>query len=326
MRLSHALLAALLLLAPNLARAEAPPVDAATAIFPPVRERTIETFDLKSKAGLDYRISISLPSGPTPATGFPVAYVVDGNAWFGVAAEVARLTEGGGAPMVVVGIGYPTQALFDMRRRVRDMTPPAPDSASDARLGKLEYGGVSDFMAFIRDTLRPEIGRRLTLDPNHQTLIGHSLGGLFALEQLFADPGAFQTYVAASPAIHFNNAAILEQAKAFVARKDLPPSRRILLTVGSFEQGTRPEEEALMRVLVAGHPELFPGEKLDDVIAEWKGTRERERMVDNASDMAASLKAAGLDARFAVFEGEDHLSAAVVGINRALPFIQEGAR
>lgn len=300
--------------------AEAPPAGPPpeSAIFPPVRDRTLEVRDLRSKSGLDYRITISRPEGPPPAGGFPVLYVVDGNAWAGVTTEIVRLNEPGGGPAVVVGIGYPTKALFDMRRRVFDMTPPNSPKPQNAFVAQFKTGGGDQFLRFIQDELKPQLAAAIPLNPHRQALIGHSLGGWFTLHVLLTEPGDFQTYVAASPAIHFDT-SVLDQAKALGARPDRPKDLKVLLAVGDREQNLDPEYRAQLRTTYAAHPELLGGMSPDAAVADTAAGAARERMVDNARDMTANLVKAGIDARFALFPMEDHLAAAPPAINRGVP-------
>ena len=84
--------------------------------------------DLEASDGNVYRLLVSLPSEPAPPSGFPVIVLVDGHALFATAVAAARLQAGrpevtGIGPSVVVGIGYPSEALFDIALRQRDLLP-----------------------------------------------------------------------------------------------------------------------------------------------------------------------------------------------------------
>src|SRR5262249_50083504 len=86
---------------------------------------------LKSAARAPYGIVVATPAGPAPAKGYPVIYVVDGNAWTGIISEIIRTNVEFGLqsavePAVVVGIGYPISDAFDMTRRTLDLTSPVP--------------------------------------------------------------------------------------------------------------------------------------------------------------------------------------------------------
>src|SRR3546814_16935557 len=50
-----------------------------------------ETWDLASDEGQPYRILVSRPDGEAPDGGFPILYVLDGNAMFAAFAEARRI-------------------------------------------------------------------------------------------------------------------------------------------------------------------------------------------------------------------------------------------
>jgi hypothetical protein len=70
-------------------------------------------FDLASDHGSVYRIQMYQPPVPAPAEGFPILYVLDGNAMFATAAQAVALQMRrpqvtGVPPGLVVGIGPST--------------------------------------------------------------------------------------------------------------------------------------------------------------------------------------------------------------------------
>jgi predicted alpha/beta superfamily hydrolase len=289
-----------------------PPVN-----LPAVRARIVTTRPVKSTEGLDYRIVISQPVGPPPPGGFPVIYVVDGNAWSGIAAEIARLDELEVGPTVVVGIGYPTDALLDNARRAYDLTPPGPAPAAAAGL---KTGGADVFLRFIDETVKPAVGLACKVDPGRQILFGHSLGGLFVVHTLLTRPEAFTSYIAASPSIWWSDGIVLEPETAFEAHLDRHPKIRVLLTAGEYERDLDPVGEAKLRRLAASNPQLLKGKTVDAAIAGIREDMKKSRMIENASGLAERLAAHGLQARFVMFAGEDHNSEAVAALNRGIPF------
>ena len=67
-------------------------------------------------------IQISVPTGEAPSEGFPVLYVLDGNATFDRAANIAKSIGSaanrlGLSPIGIVAIGYPKQSTFDVEKR-----------------------------------------------------------------------------------------------------------------------------------------------------------------------------------------------------------------
>src|SRR3546814_18965531 len=75
------------------------------------------TFETKSDGGETYRIFVSFPKGEPPADGYPVLYVIDGNASFASFAETRRLLEyADKGKALVVGVGYPSDDAYDEPR------------------------------------------------------------------------------------------------------------------------------------------------------------------------------------------------------------------
>lgn len=264
-------------------------------------------FDTPSRhTNRSYRIFVSLPQGEAPAEGFPVIYVLDGNAAFPVAHTLARSAERVGqrrqpgfAGPVIVAIGYPQDGLHDDQARGEDYTPPAPNLSNTGDRVSAKQGGADRFLAFITDELNPTIEAKIRINRSRQTLVGHSYGGLFALHVLFTQGDAFQRYVAGSPSIWWNQRYILQERPRL--NVEVAKSRRLLITVGSLEQ-TAPAGPA--------------GESRAAMLSE-------RRMVDSARELAADLSGEPqrlLLTRFQLLEGETHHSAALPMLSRAIDF------
>ncbi len=278
------------------------PVAMAQAAAAPAATKRIEIVDLPGPQGRTYRISIARPDGPAPATGYPVIYVLDANALFPTVADSARLQSfrpswTGIGPAVVVGIGYPTEALFDGPARTFDLTIPV--SGGDAPPGgtpPMKTGGADAFLAFIEAKVKPLVAGRASIDTAHQTLLGHSLGGLFVLHTLFTRPDAFASYVAISPSVWWGNGSLYAEAEAF-AKSPSASHPRLLMTMGEYEQA------------------LSPAALAASGAAEQKAALDRLGMVDGFRRMAAILDArSGMTVRHALLAGEDHGS----GVPRAV--------
>jgi len=259
------------------------------------------------ESGHRYRIFLSVPPGPAPSAGHPVLYVLDGNAAFPVAAflsrAAARYSEVSGqlAP-VVVGIGYPGDADFDVAARKRDYTV----GATRPELATSE-GGADRFLDFIEQELKPLIAAKHPIDPKRQALFGHSFGGLFVLNALFTRPHAFTTYLASSPSIWWNDKRVLA---ALPALEKLPPQRegrplpRVQVSVGALEDDP-PKGK-------------YSAEKL--------AMHAARPMVSEARSVSARLKALpGWSAQVAYHElaGEDHGAAWLPALSRGMQHFLE---
>lgn len=251
------------------------------------------TWDMASPSGDIYRIMVSFPDAEPPPRGFPVLYVLDGNAAFASFAETRRMLEWDShiGKSIVVGIGYPTDWAYDPRR-LNDYPPKMIDPPMPlwAELAKHPSGGRDVFADFLTGELRTEIARRYTVDLNRQSLFGHSLGGLFGLHMLFTRPEAFHSIIAASPSLEWNDQGVLAEERAFVERL------------------TRGEIERTPRLLV-----LAGGGDIDDE-AELAGAFYR-RM--------DPLSVHGLRTRYRQYPEETHMTVPVRAVPDTLRFVFE---
>lgn len=170
----------------------------------------------------EYRILTARPAQEAPPEGYPVIYVLDADAVFATIVEAMRVqsrrsAKTGVVPAIIVGIGYDTDEPFHPSRHYdftmnvpRSELPPHPEGGEWPR-----QGGAESFMAFIEEELKLLIEKEFPIDRSRQTLVGHSLGGLFVLHSLFCQPGRYLNYVAGSPSIHWNRSALMEEEERF---------------------------------------------------------------------------------------------------------------
>jgi predicted alpha/beta superfamily hydrolase len=153
---------------------------------------------------------------------FPVLYMTDGDAHIqhtsgtiSFLARNARMPE-----MIVVGITNTD--------RTRDLTPthveqpnaPFPTS-----------GGADKFLKFIETELIPLIESKYRTQP-YRVLAGHSLGGLFAVHTMLTRPELFNSYIAVSPSLQWDNFALIGRAREFFnARKEM--NRTLFTSLGN---------------------------------------------------------------------------------------------
>lgn len=255
-----------------------------------------------SASGHRYRVFVAVPPGPAPAGGYPVLYVLDGNAAFPLAALLARNVASRSevtqqvAPLVV-GIGYPVDDDFDVAARQRDYTP-----GGEAPPGRLVDGGggADRFLDFIERDLKPLIALQFAVDAGRQALFGHSFGGLFVLHALFTRPSAFSVYLASSPSIWWRDQAVLAAETRWhqLAPAALP---RVQITVGTRED------------------EPPPGRLSPELLALLA----RRTMVEPARSLAARLAARPGASGHVVFQelvGEHHGAAWLPAMARGMQF------
>ncbi len=245
-------------------------------------------WDMKADHGDIYRIFVSYPEGEPPEGGYPVLYVLDGNAMFAAFAETRRMigwTKG--SEMIVVGVGYPTDQAYDARR-LNDFTGAVTDSYAYAEFAKEKVGGWDRFLDFLTGKLRTEIGTRYKTNPSRQSLFGHSLGGLFATHTLFTRPDAFHAIIAASPSLFWHEALTRKEERDFVTRLQAGKGGRVA------------------RLLVVS------GEREEAILERWDGEAFVKRM--------EPMSAYGLRVQSHVYADEGHMTVPVRAVTDTLRF------
>jgi predicted alpha/beta superfamily hydrolase len=223
------------------------PVASADAAQAPVLPH--QTFTLESKAlGETRRINVYAPPPYADAgdARFPILYMPDG----GVAEDFphviatadAAIRAGEMRPVIVVGI--------ENTERRRDMTGPT-EVASDKTIAP-RVGGSARFRAFLRDELMPAMSTRVRGD-GRTAIIGESLAGLFIVETFFIAPEMFDTFIAISPSLWWNDRALVRGAGAW--RKAHPRSTKTLYLTVAGDDDRDDAIAALASTLRADPPE-----------------------------------------------------------------------
>ncbi|MCW5579788.1 MAG: alpha/beta hydrolase [Luteimonas sp.] len=263
----------------------------ATAVVPPAAPGytlpSTHTWDMTSDAGRDYRIFVSFPATEAPKDGFPVLYVLDGNASFAAFAETRRVQEYQDVgKAIVVGVGYRTDMPYSEQRNVDFIVMDDPPPGT--RLGRTpgKKSGRDEFLDFLTGPLRAEIARRYRTNPRRQVLFGHSFGGLLALHALYTRPQAFAAIVAASPSLGLDD-GVLRDERAFAERirsGKLGKTSHLMVVVGGRDSDDDPYmAEAFVR-------------RMDPLSAY--GLRTRFRRYDEESHMSVPARAVTDTLRF----------------------------
>ena len=295
-----------------------------------------------------FTLQISIPIlAPRPKAGYPVIYVLDGELYFPEAAIASDFL--GDKAAVVVGIGH--EALNDRAvisryadskpgkgkpldgavalnafQRMRDYDfkwPVKPEHRAPAFVEKLigpETGDVDAFLQVIEKEIKPKVAALVPIDHNNQALFGHSAGGLAVVRALFTEPNAFRSFIAASPSLWYDGAAVLQGESHFadiVASGRAAP--RVLVTVGALEpDNLGPNKNDLAKFTPVQRAAMAPYGKM---LASWPG------MVSGARDLAARLKKVhgkpGYRVEYQLIADQDHPSSAYIAIVRAMPFAFE---
>ena len=272
------------------------------------------TVDFVAGNGSDYRLNIWCPPSPPPAGGHPVLWLLDGWAYMGLATDMVRnrgLLGREIAPAVVVAVTYPgDDPDVWMSRRTRDFTASAPRGPGVPGIPPVDAaacGGLEGFLDMIAHEALPIVANRFVIDTRRMAVVGHSLGGLAVLHALFTRPTLFQSYLAISPSIWWDDKAVLRHEAAFSAQvRAGGVAPRVFIGVGGLEQ-TPPTTAP------TGQPA-----PLEAVVAHLLACR----MIDNAAVLAARLRAlpgsSGYDVRYACPPAETHLSVPFAVLGQAL--------
>ncbi len=179
-------------------------------------------------------LNINLPPGykAGDTTHYPVIYLLDGSldedfihivglVQFDNFEWIGRVPA-----CIVVGI-----ANTD---RKRDMTFPTTIPGDKKKWPTT--GGSARFMTCIEQEIIPYVEQHFRTNSS-RTLIGESLGGLFATQVLFTKPQLFSKYIIISPSLWWNNGTLLKQTPAAITGKTT-------VYIGVGKEGLAPTEEA----------------------------------------------------------------------------------
>lgn len=267
------------------------------------------SFAIRSnRLGRTLTVDVALPPHfPREGERLPIVFVLDGDATFGLAAQVAASLQFVGQlmpPALVVGVGYRSdlaQRSFGVHRS-RDYTPsvdrrylammraaPEPYALPQDVLP----GGADEFRAFLLEELTPILADRFGGNPDDRTIVGMSLGGLFVAHALVTAPESFQRYLAASPSIWWDDELVFRCEAALAERvTDLPV--RVFLSAGAQEEAQDPVARIVSRL---------------------------ERLADTLSSRGYP----GLRLTHRVFSDESHMSVFPAALSRGLVVLFDGS-
>lgn len=171
----------------------------------------VTTLKLKSEVlGEERTILVRTPAGYEAGNQrYAVLYMTDGDAHIGHTDSTVQFLARNGrmSELIVVGITNTD--------RTRDLSPTHVKTTNPD--GKLQFptsGGGDKFLKFIETELIPDIEKRYRVVP-YRILAGHSLGGLFAVHAMLARPELFNSYIAVSPALQWDNQATVKRSEDF---------------------------------------------------------------------------------------------------------------
>lgn len=203
------------------------------------------SFKLDSEDGKrHYWVQVGIPKRAAPRKGYPVLYMVDGNAAMGLISDPEVEALDILSPPVLVAIGYDTYARVDTLSRAYDYTPPiVQDGKPIAPVVRGRPGGGAEiFATFIERTIKPRVEAMTRIDRDRQTLWGHSYGGLFTLYMLHAHPDYYQRYAAGDASLWYHDGELAQALIATPARS--LAGRTVRLMSGGGHTAARNQSQA----------------------------------------------------------------------------------
>ena len=154
----------------------------------------------------------------------PVVYLLDGNEHFHHTTGVVQFLAAQRRMPGVIVVAIPNTD------RERDLSPRAATDTTSRN--SFTRGGADDFLRFLSDELVPAIDASYRTAP-FRILIGHSLGGLFAVYAALSQPDLFDAYIAISPSLWRDDEAVIRQAETFFDGASGEPHGFLYMTMGN---------------------------------------------------------------------------------------------
>ena len=206
----------LVLLLPWATRAQTAPNDAVTI----GKIDSMWSGTLKEQRKFLIYTPASYNDGPYLPQKYPVLYLLDGDAHFHSVTGLLQFLGTGingtflVPEMIVVAIPNTD--------RTRDLTPTHVDKDAQGKPqpSMKTSGGMPNFLLFIKTELIPRIDAGYRTAP-YRILVGHSLGGIAAIDALYTIPETFNAYVAIDPSLWYDDRLLLKKARAYFSKPGL---------------------------------------------------------------------------------------------------------
>lgn len=156
-----------------------------------------------------------------PEKRYPVVYVLDGDAHFystvGTIQQLSQANGNGVLPeMIVVAI--------ENTNRFRDLVP------------SYNINKPNPFVEFLSNELIPYVDTNYPTAP-YRLLVGHSLGGLTAIDILTNKSSLFNAYIAIDPSMWYNNEMYLKNTRAQLPKQNMSGKKLFIGTANTLPKG-----------------------------------------------------------------------------------------
>jgi uncharacterized protein len=182
------------------------------------------------------KIWVYVPNSGTPSNylpqHYPVLYLLDGDAHFSAVASMLQHLSGNQICPEMIVVAIPNTD------RSRDLTPThsllLPDGKPQDFLKTT--GGGEMFTQFMEKELIPYIESHYPTAPN-RTLVGHSFGGLFAINALMHHSQLFDSYVAIDPSMWWDKQRLLNFADTALKKEHFTRKALFLSVANTMQKG-----------------------------------------------------------------------------------------
>lgn len=241
----------------------------------------------------DRTIQIALPASyeEFSTQTYPVLYLLDGESNFhyltGMINKLSRAPYPAIPEMIVVGIVNTD--------RTRDLTPSVvlPEAGEDVTKGRsgTKNGGNPEFFQFLEEEVMPKIEKNYrTADYN--VFVGHSFGGITALNHLINGQKKMNAYIVHDPSIWWDSGEMLKRYEALKG-SEVEPTKLFVTQAGE---------------------------------AVKDGQLDHYNNVQGFNAYMETAPIKGLEYAFVGYEGEDHGSVPMKGNLDGLRYVFEGMR
>ena len=179
---------------------------------------------------------------------FPVLYLIDG----GVQQDLVPVV--GFQALATLSAQYREFIVVGVETENRrfELTTPS-EVAYDLELIP-SNGGAEDFRRFLVEELRPWVDSSYRTS-GEDVVLGESLAGLFIVDTFLRAPASFDSYIAVSPSLWWNEGSLALSAAEHLRAQGFPAGRSLFLTVADeadIQEGMRPLVAALEAHAPAG--------------------------------------------------------------------------
>ena len=244
----------------------------------------------------DRKIWVYLPASYADTSKhYPVVYLLDGDSHFHAVTGLVKQLSGNTLCPEMIVVAIPNTD------RTRDLTPTRSLvlPGGEERAFLKSSGGGENFTAFIEKELIPYVESHYHTAP-HRVLIGHSFGGLFAVNTLIHHPHIFDSYLAIDPSLWWDGGKLMLQSDSVFRTK-------------KFDDKT---------LFVSVANTMSPGMDTLQASSDTSGTTEHIRSIIRFSKIAVARKAgSGLTFGWKYYNEDDHGSVPLISEYDALRFM-----